>query len=39
MVKEKWIAKPLKALDYQNIHMIVENDCKKRDVINHGSCA
>jgi len=39
MVKEKWIAKPLKGLDYLNIHMIVENDCKKRDVINHGSCA
>jgi len=39
MVKEKWIDKPLKGLDYQNIHMIVENDCKKRDVINHGLCA
>ena len=39
MIKEKWIAKPLKALDYQNIHMIVENDCKKIDVKNHGLCA
>jgi hypothetical protein len=39
MIKEKWINKRLKSLDYQNIHMIVENDCKKRDVINHGSCA
>ena len=36
MVKEKWIDKPLKSLDYLNIHMIVEDNCKKRDVKNWG---
>ena len=39
MLKYKWIDKPLKSLDYLNIHMIVENDCKKKDVENHGLCA
>jgi len=37
MIKEKWIDKPLKALDYQNIHIIVDNDCKKRDVEKWGN--
>ena len=36
MIKHKWIDKPLKSLDYQNIHIIVENDCKKRDVEKWG---
>ena len=37
MIKQKWIDKPLKALDYQNIHIIVDNDCKKRDVEKWGN--
>ena len=32
MVAKKWIDKPLKSLDYLNIHMIVEDNCKKKHV-------
>ena len=32
MVEKKWIDKPLKSLDYLNIHMIVEDNCKKKHV-------
>ena len=36
MIKQGWIKERLKGIDLQQIHIIVEDDCKKKDVINHG---
>jgi hypothetical protein len=39
MIKNKWIEKPLKSLDFLQVHNIVENNCKKKDVIEWGKVA
>ena len=39
MMKQGWIKENFKGLDYQNIHFVVEDNCKKRDVINWGKVA
>jgi len=39
MIKQGWIKENFKGLDYQNIHFVVEDNCKKRDVINWGNVA
>jgi hypothetical protein len=36
MKKQGWIKERLKGIDLQQIHIIVEDDCKKKDVISHG---
>ena len=36
MIKQGWIKERLKGLNLQQIHIIAENDCKKKEVINHG---
>ena len=37
MIKNEWIEKPLKSLDFLQVHNIVENNCKKKDVIEWGT--
>ena len=39
MIKNEWIEKPLKSLDFLQVHNIVENNCKKKDVIEWGKAA
>ena len=39
MIKQGWIKEELKGLDFQNIHIICEDNCKKKDVINWGKVA
>jgi hypothetical protein len=39
LIKQGWIKENFNSLDYQNIHIVVENNCKKRDVINWGKVA
>ena len=36
MIKQGWIKERLKGIDLQQIHIIVEDDCKKKEVISHG---
>ena len=36
MIKQSWIKERLKSLDLLEVHNIVEDDCKKKEVINHG---
>ena len=36
MIKQGWIKERLKNLDFQEVHNIVEENCKKKDVIDHG---
>ena len=36
MIKAGWIKERLKNLDFLQVHNIVEEDCRKKDVINHG---
>ena len=37
MIKQGWIKANFNGLDYQNIHFVVEEDCKKRDVVKWGN--
>ena len=39
LIKQGWIKENFNSLDYQNIHIVVEDNCKKRDVINWGKVA
>jgi hypothetical protein len=39
MLENKWINKPLKSTDFQEIHIIDQENCKKREVINHSKGA
>jgi len=39
MIKNKWINKPLKSLDFQEIHIIDQEDCKQKEVKEHGKGA
>jgi len=39
MIKNEWIDKPLKSLDFLQVHNIVENNCKKKDVMEWGKTA
>jgi len=39
MLKKGWISKGLKGLDFLEIHCVVENDCKKKDVTEWGAYA
>lgn len=36
MLKNKWIDKPLKSLDFLEIHIIDQEDCTKREVKRWG---
>jgi hypothetical protein len=36
MIKQGWIKEGFKTLDYQNIHFVVEDNCKKKDVERWG---
>ena len=36
MIKNGWIKEKLKGLDFQEIHIIDQDDCKKKEVINWG---
>ena len=36
MIKAGWIKERLKGLDLHQVHIIAENDCKKKEVKNHG---
>ena len=36
MIKQGWIKERLKGIDLQQVHIIAENDCKKKEVISHG---
>ena len=39
LIKQGWIKENFNSLDYQNIHIVVQDNCKKRDVINWGKVA
>tara|TARA_R100001463_G_scaffold116041_1_gene171303 strand:- start:292 stop:570 length:279 start_codon:yes stop_codon:yes gene_type:complete len=39
MIKQKWIQKEFKGTDYQNIHFVIEENCKKKDVLAWGNVA
>ena len=39
LIKQGCIKENFNSLDYQNIHIVVEDNCKKRDVINWGKVA
>ena len=36
MLEKKWINKPLKSTDFLEIHIIDQENCKKKEVINFG---
>jgi len=36
MIKNGWIKEKLKALDFQEIHIIDQDDCKKKEVMDWG---
>lgn len=36
MIKNGWIKEKLKGLDFQEIHIIDQNNCTKKEVINWG---
>ena len=36
MLKNNWIKEKLKGIDFQEIHIIDQDDCKKKEVINFG---
>ena len=36
MLKAGWIKERLKNLDFQEVQNIIEKNCKKKDVIDHG---
>ena len=36
MLENKWINKPLKSTDFLEIHIIDQENCKKKEVINFG---
>ena len=36
MINKGWIKEKLKGLDFQEIHIIDQDDCKKKEVINWG---
>ncbi len=39
MIKNNWIKEKLKGIDFQNIHIICEENCKKTDVKKWGEVA
>jgi len=36
MLENKWIDKPLKSLDFQEVHIIDQENCTKKEVKEHG---
>jgi len=38
MIEQDWIKDDFKSTDWQNIHIVVEDDCKKKDVEKWGTC-
>ncbi len=36
MIKQNWIKEKLKGLDFQNIHIICEDNCKKKMLLSGG---
>ena len=39
MLENKWINKPLKSTDFQEIHIIDQENCKQKEVKEHGKGA